>query len=91
MTDAEMAVRATDKVEREINHESLRAAQSQGGITTTISHKPLPIMTRRPDEWLEVPGIEDTPPPRPPPPTSSGGEHTAGSARGGVARGGGYR
>ena len=46
---AEMAVRAAGKVEREINRESLRAAEPQGGTTITIGHKPLPIMTRRPD------------------------------------------
>jgi hypothetical protein len=83
MTDVEMAVRAADKVEREINRESLRAAESQGGTTITIGHKPLPIMTCCPDGWLEVPEIEDTPPE---PPTSSGGGHTTGSARGGAAR-----
>jgi hypothetical protein len=49
MTGAEMAVRAADKVEREINRESLRAAESQGDTTITIGHKSLPIMTRRPD------------------------------------------
>ena len=80
MTGAEMAVRAADKVDREINRESLRAAQSQGGTITTTGHNPLPIMTRRPDGWLEVSDIEDTPPRAP---TSSGGGHTTGSARGG--------
>ena len=86
MTGAEMAVRAADKVDREINRESLRAAQSQGGTITTTGHNPLPIMTRRPDGWLEVPEIEGTPPPRVP----VGGD-TTGSARGGLARGGGCR
>jgi hypothetical protein len=49
MTGAEMAARAGDKVEREINRESLRVAESQGGTTITIGHKPLPIMTRSPN------------------------------------------
>ena len=40
MTGAEMAVRAADKVEREINRESLRAAESQGGTTMAIGYKP---------------------------------------------------
>ena len=66
MTGAEMAVRAADKVEHEINRESLQAAESQGGTIITIGHKPLPIMTRRPDGWLEVTEIEDTPLPSPP-------------------------
>jgi len=27
---------------------------SQGGTIATIGHKPLPIMARRPDGWLEA-------------------------------------
>jgi hypothetical protein len=55
-----MAVRAADKVEREINHEGLQATEPQGSTTITISDKPLIIMTRRSDEWLEVSEVEDT-------------------------------
>jgi hypothetical protein len=60
VTGAEMAVRAADKVEREINHEGLQATEPQGGTTITIGDKPLIIMTRRSDEWLEVSEVEDT-------------------------------
>jgi len=59
-----MAVWAADKVGREINRESLRAAESQGGTTITIGHKP-PYRS-----WPAVPmggwrylKLKDTPPP----------------------------
>jgi hypothetical protein len=54
MNGAEMAVRAADKAGREINRKSLRAVESQGGTIITIGLKPLPIMTRRLDGWLEA-------------------------------------
>jgi hypothetical protein len=40
MTGAEIAVRTADKVEREINCESLRAIESQGSTTIAIGYKP---------------------------------------------------
>ena len=40
MTSAEMVDQAADKVEREINCESLQATESQGGPTIAIGYKP---------------------------------------------------
>jgi hypothetical protein len=45
MIDAEMAVRAVNKAERELNAESRRAAESQGGITITFAMRPNAVIT----------------------------------------------
>jgi hypothetical protein len=49
MTGAEMAVRAANKAERELNAESRRTAESQGGM------RPNAVITEFADGWLEVP------------------------------------
>ena len=55
MTGAEMAVRAANKAERELNAESRRAAESQGGTTITLAMRPNAVITELADGWLEVP------------------------------------
>jgi hypothetical protein len=54
MTGAEMAVRAANKAERELNAESRRTAESQGGTTTTLAMRPNAVITELADGWLEV-------------------------------------
>ena len=45
MTDAEIAVRAVNKAERELNAESRRAAESQGGTRITLVMRPNAVIT----------------------------------------------
>jgi hypothetical protein len=54
MTGAEVAVRAADKAERELNAENRRAAESQGGTTITVALRPNAVITELADGWLEV-------------------------------------
>ena len=50
-----MAVRTANKAERELNAESRRAAESQGGTTITLAMRPNEVITELADGWLEVP------------------------------------
>jgi hypothetical protein len=49
MTGAEMAVRAANKAEHELNAESRRAAESQGGTRITLAMRPNAIITELAD------------------------------------------
>jgi hypothetical protein len=44
-----MAVRAAKKAERELNAESRRAAESQGGTTITLAMRPNAVITELAD------------------------------------------
>jgi hypothetical protein len=55
MTDVEMTVRATNKVERELNTESRYTAESQDDITITLAMRPNAVITELADGWLEIP------------------------------------
>jgi PHD/YefM family antitoxin component YafN of YafNO toxin-antitoxin module len=55
MTDAEMAVRATSKVERELNAESRYTTESRDDITITLTMRPNAVITELADGWLEIP------------------------------------
>jgi hypothetical protein len=55
MTGVEMAVRAANKAERELNAESRRTAESQCGTTITLAMRPNAVITELADGWLEAP------------------------------------
>jgi hypothetical protein len=55
MIGAEMAVRAANKAERELNAESRCTAESQGSTTITLAMRPNTVITELVDGWLEVP------------------------------------
>jgi hypothetical protein len=50
-----MAVRAANKAERELNAESRRAAESQGGTIIILAKRPNAVIMELADVWLEVP------------------------------------